>query len=216
MSLLQAYNFDNLFLVGRELIVAREVELVDVDTYVLSKLLRGRFGTEWAVGSHLPGERVVRLSRATVGRHVDPIAKRKVIYGYKPVTVGRSLAVTTQQLFAGHSQSLMPYSPAHFRSTRDPDTGDLELNWYRRARINQGWENNTEVPLDEPSESYEVEVVLDGDILRTLTASADTVTYTAAMQSTDGIAPDDLVTFACYQLSSRVGRGFAASLEVTF
>jgi hypothetical protein len=67
--------------------------------------------------------------------------------------------------------------------------------------------------LSEASEAYELDVYDGDDVVRTLTATTETTTYTAAQQTTDfgaPIAANDL-DGRLYQMSAAVGRGFAAS-----
>lgn len=82
-------NGANQFLVGDEILAAKNCVLVDTRTYVLSGLLRGLHGTEWATGSHVDGERVVVLPTTTV---MDAIWSE---YGaarqYQAVTAGQAL-----------------------------------------------------------------------------------------------------------------------------
>lgn len=84
----------NLCVVGdaadvQELLQFRDALLIAPRTYVLSGLLHGRFGTEWAIGSHGPFERFILLSTVTPG-----IAALATEYGalryYRAITGGSS------------------------------------------------------------------------------------------------------------------------------
>ena len=89
----------------------------------------------------------------------------------------RSAAHTFQGL------GLKPLSPVHVRASRAG--GDVTIGWIRRTRIGgDSWET-PEVPLSEDFESYEVDVLDGADVVRTLTASAPSVVYTAAAQAAD-------------------------------
>jgi hypothetical protein len=65
-----------------------------------------------------------------------------------------------------------------------------------------------DIEMSEVSESYSVDVIhpSTGAVVRTLTATSPTVTYTAAQRSTDSY-PAGPITFDIYQVSTVVGRG---------
>ena len=88
--------------------------------------------------------------------------------------------------------------------------GDLTITWVRRTRYSGEWRDLVDVPLNEASEAYEVDV-LDGDgqVVRTLSSTGRSVVYIAADQTTDFGAPQGAIDAAVYQVSAAVGRGFA-------
>jgi hypothetical protein len=89
--------------------------------------------------------------------------------------------------------------------------GDLSLNWIRRDRspAADSWDQ-TEIPMSETSESYDVEILdASGDAVRTFgSISSPNVTYSSANIGTDfpGGLPSPF-RFTAYQLSSVFGRG---------
>jgi hypothetical protein len=58
-------NGANLAVLGSEVIQFKSATLVATNTYALTGLLRGRRGTEWAIGTHAAGDRFVLASTAT-------------------------------------------------------------------------------------------------------------------------------------------------------
>ncbi len=102
----------------------------------------------------------------------------------------------------------------HISGSRN-GAGDLTITWVRRTRYGGDWRDLVDVPLNEASEAYEVDV-LDGAgaVVRTLSSTSPSVTYTAADQTTDFGAPQAAVDVAVYQLSAAVGRGFAGRATV--
>jgi hypothetical protein len=102
----------------------------------------------------------------------------------------------------------------HLRGSRNSG-GDLTITWIRRTRFSGEWRDLVDVPLNESSEAYEVDV-LDGtgQVIRTLSSSSPSVTYSAADQTTDFGMPQSVVEVAIYQLSAAVGRGFPGRATV--
>jgi hypothetical protein len=100
---------------------------------------------------------------------------------------------------------LKPLSPVHVRGLRAG--GDVLLSWIRRTRLGgDSWET-PEVPLGEDAESYEVDILDGGSVVRTLASATPTVTYTAAQQAADFGSSLPAYDIRVYQLSASYGRG---------
>ena len=68
------------------------------------------------------------------------------------------------------------------------------------------------MPLGESSEGYSVEIRTTDSpqtLLRTVSTTTATLTYTAAEQYDDGIVIGSPIEVTVYQISSVVGRGYA-------
>lgn len=120
----------------------------------LGNWLRGRGGTEWAVGSHLADEpfiliddSLVRLDPALIG---DPATTRIVAMG-----LGDAAAVSVPIEDPG--ATLRPLSPVHGTAAWRDD-GSIALTWVRRARGAWAWLNGVDTPLNEEFERWEVTI----------------------------------------------------------
>lgn len=162
----------NAFLIGAhgrwEVVQARLATLVSVGVYDLSSLLRGRAGTEHAIGSHEVGDTVVVLQSAglrSIDQEVSDIGVTRYLKG---VTFGKSIASATAQEFTPESVRLKPLAPVDLRVSND---GVRVLTWSRRTRIPVR-DAFSECPLGEASESYDVEVTNgDGQTVMSTTVS---------------------------------------------
>jgi hypothetical protein len=207
-------NGPNAALLGDEILTFDTATPLGGTDWQLSGLLRGRKGTEWAVGTHVIGEGFVLLDAGTIGRVTDPMPYRNVALHYKAVSAGLAIASATDTPFTDTAASLKPYSPVAIAGARDR-SNNLTITWVRRARLYAEWTDGVDVPLDEPTEAYELDVLDGGDVVRTITGlSSPTASYSAADQTTDFGAPQSSVAVSVYQISSRVGRGFAGQATV--
>lgn len=195
-----------------EILQYKVATLVGSNTYRLSGLLRGRRGTEWAMGLHVTGDAFV-LASDTAWRRSNPgTAEIGLSRLYKPVTARASVGSVTARPFTNSAAGLKPYPVVHIGGGRGAD-GGLTITWVRRTRIDGAWRDGVDVPLGEVSENYEVEIWNAGrtSLLRTFAGlTTPTVEYTAVQQASDGLTPGDPVNVSIYQLSSVVGRGFEA------
>lgn len=206
-------NGANACVVGDEVIQFGTATLLDSNKYRLSRLLRGRLGTEWAVGGHVAGERFILLTNA-VARELMASSGWGITKKYKPVTVGSTLGATTAQDFTYAARALKPYAPAHITGNRNSG-GDLTINWIRRTRLNGDWKDGVDVPLSEESERYEVDIMQGTTVKRTITGlTTPTASYAAAQQVTDFGSAQSSVLVNVYQLSAAVGRGNAGIATV--
>lgn len=200
---------------GWEVIQFRDASLEATLTYNLTGLLRGQAGTERAMRDPVAsGARFVLLDAAPV--QVDMGAGDVGLdfnwkYGPSVYDIGDTSYQTTTYVFAG--VGLRPLSPVHIDGAFDGG-GDLDLSWVRRTRINgDSWEQ-TEVPLGEDSEAYEIDVMNGSTVVRTIAASSPVATYTAAQQTADWGSPQSSYTVRVYQLSASYGRGAYRSATV--
>jgi hypothetical protein len=209
---LSMLNGANLALLGQEVLQFSRAEFLGEGKYRLSGMLRGRLGTEWAVDSHMAGERFILLNSRI---RIMPVSS----YGiglerlYKPVTVGMTLGSTEAQGYAYGSKFWMPYSPVHVSGERDTD-GNVTLRWKRRTRMDGSWRNGVDVPLNEAAERYEVDILNGETVMRTLTTDTQEVMYNASAQFDDFGVVQESITLRVYQISEVVGRGYAALAEI--
>lgn len=204
-------NGDNAALLGDEIIQFKTATLVSGTTYVLSGLLRGRRGTEWACSTHQAGERFVLLEEETVLPQNFNISNINSSRYFKAITVGNMVDDDpNSEYFTWRANCLRPYSPVNLGGGRADD--DLTITWVRRTRVSGEWHDYSDVPLGEETELYEVEIWNSTytTLYRTFTGlTTPEVTYTAAEQIEDFGSAQSTVYVRIFQVSSVVGRGYA-------
>ncbi len=200
-------NGSNAAVIGNEVIQFQTATLTSPGRYTLSRLLRGRLGTEHEIASHTAGENFVLLDSSLVVVSM-PANTFGLLRHYKPVTVADTLQNTAEQAFSYTGKTLRPYSPVHIKGARD-GSQNLTITWTRRSRISGDWRDNVDIPLGEENEKYDVEILnLSDQVVRTFSGvTAATVGYTAAEQTTDFASPQSSVKVRIYQLSTTYGRG---------
>lgn len=200
----------NRCLIGSELLGFMTATQISPTTWDLSGLLRSQQGTEWA-SDHASGARFVLLEDAV--SFEAPIAGLGQTWYWKGVPVGSTLDDVTAQTVTLAGVRLKPLPPVAVAGSRD-GSNNLTLTWLYQARVGADWLDGSETPLDEWSGAYDVDVMDGITVLRTISVSAATAAYSAADQVTDGLTPGAPVSVNIYQLSSRVGRGYAGSATV--
>jgi len=210
---LEVLNWNNVALLGDEIIQWREVTLLSANLYKLSGLLRGRRGTEWATSTHKVGERFVVL--ATDGFYRTAMASTQISQTsyYKAVTSNGDWDDAREASLSYSAASLRCFSPVHIKGTRDA-SGNLTFSWVRRARWNGDWINGIDIPLYEEKESYEIDILNGSVVVRTLSSITASVNYTAAQQVKDFGAVQSSLAIAVYQLNATIGRGYAGKATV--
>jgi hypothetical protein len=160
------------------------------------------------MATHQVGETVLVLDPAALTRtsSLDEVGLARF---YRAVSIGSDPSLPAAIAFTNEAASLKPYAPVHTSGSRNGG-GDLTITGVRRTRYSGEWRDLVDVPLNEASEIYELDVLDDaGQVLRTLSSTSPSVVYTAADQTTDFGALQSVVHVAVYQVSAAVGRGFA-------
>ncbi len=207
-SPLAVLNGANLAKVGNELIRFREALLQADGSYLLQGLLRGRHGTEHAIADHRTGEDFVLVDGGGLtGVSLAPdLVGRNILF--KAVSVHEDPFAVTGASAIFTANALKPLSPAHVRGRRLAN-GDIEIVWIRRTRLAGAWLDNTDVPLAEESEAYELDI-LDPTgtvVLRTFSVLTPRLIYPLAEQQVDFGTTPTALSVSVHQMSSRVGRG---------
>lgn len=208
-SELLVLNGANFAVLGNEIIQFKTAILVSAGVYTLTGLLRGRRGTEWAMGEHNIGDRFAFVSTSTWRRLTLQTSDIGLTRLFKTPTFGTTLQQTAAVPFTPAGVALECYSPVLPGAGRNAD-GDIIISWTRRGRVNAEWRDYSDIPLGEGSESYEIDIMDSSftTVLRTLTATTNTVTYTIAQQAADYPAGVESVYVNIYQMSDVVGRGY--------
>jgi hypothetical protein len=195
-----------------EILQFANAELVDGQTWRLSRLLRGQAGSEFAMAGPLPAG----APFVVLGAHMVPIAAGLDMLArpmqLRIVASGRNhddptaVALTVTP----GDTALKPLAPVHVAAVRGGD--GIHISWVRRTRIDgDGW--GIEVPLGEQSEAYALEIVSGGAVVRSIACVTQQALYASADELADFGAVQTSLHIRVAQVSSTAGAGHAA--EVT-
>ncbi|MDD3287431.1 MAG: phage tail protein, partial [Alphaproteobacteria bacterium] len=167
-SSVELMNGANVAVLGCEIIQFKTAVLKAPGFYEISNLLRGRRGTEGETSSHAVGERFVVLTQGTVQFLPALLTDRNRLCFFRALSNGQELGGAWDVEFTYGLKTLQPLAPAHLEGRRASGVGsDLTVSWKRRARKNGDWIDNVDVPLDEPVELYDVEIMNGDAVVRT-------------------------------------------------
>ncbi len=144
-------NGANLAILGNELIQFGTAEAIGPGRFRLSRLLRGRRGTEWAMGEHAVGEPFALIDANAVVPIELPLEAIGSEISVKPAGLADAAAVPVKQAVSG--ETLRPPSPVHLDMEWAVD-GALNVRWVRRSRVGWAWLDAIEAPLGETAELY--------------------------------------------------------------
>ncbi len=143
----------NLAAAGRELIQFGRAEPLGNNRWRVSRLLRGRRGTEWAAGEQAAGDRFVVLEPGTVRELSAPPGTRLV----RVLATGAGDAAAASASATIDGASARPLSPVHLR-WEAADPGEAVVRWIRRSRAGWRWIGGADAPLGEEAERYGITV----------------------------------------------------------
>jgi hypothetical protein len=190
----------------------------------LSRLLRGRRGTEYVMGTSEAGDQFVLVSTGDLVRIPMNVSQIGGQYVYKVVSIGASFSTGNTYDFTSRGTALVPFSPvdAHANFVSG---GDIEISWTRRDRLGETLMSGMDIPLSDFPESFQVDIT-EGPhspaspliVYRTLTTGTTSVLYSAADFAADYPAdsPHGPIYVRIYQMSLTMGRGIPeiATLEI--
>jgi len=190
-----------------EVLQFAEAELVDEQTYRLSRLLRGQLGSEWTMGGTIPaGAPFVKLDAALV-----PLARGADFPGrafsYRVGRASDDVGNPNMTAFdaAVGKTALLPWAPAQLRAARM--ASGIRIHWIRRTRFGGDSWDVMEVPLNEEVEAYRVEILHEGEIVRAIETPAPEIFYVNADELADFGAPQTSLTIRVAQRSAVAGAG---------
>jgi hypothetical protein len=175
----------------------------------LTRLLRGRRGTEWVIGTSEVGDAFTLLVAADLDREVLSTAEIGAARVYEPISIG--LATGTETTFIGYAMALRPFSPVDPVATWQSG-GNIEISWTRRDRLGRTLMSGVDMPLSEATLAFQVDI-LDHSaspftVFRTLAATTELAVYTAAEIEADFGSPiPGSLSVRIYQMSAIIGRG---------
>jgi hypothetical protein len=146
----------NLAMVGDEMIQFGRAEALAPGKFRLSRLLRGRRGSEWAVAGHAAGEDFLLLDARAVKAIPLPIellGSVLTVTAHGPGDVTSPPSVTR----AANGEAMKPLSPSHLQAGVAAD-GSLAVGWVQRSRSAWAWLDEVEASADPAVQGYRLRV----------------------------------------------------------
>ena len=184
--------------------------LTSTSNYTLTKLLRGQKGTDSIMEQSVQSGAKFILLDATITQPTISSNEWNVNYNWKYGPSGLPIThysyQTSSNTFKGVGAK--PYAPTHITSTYNSQTGDITISWIRRTRYGgDGWELQ-EVPLNETSEQYVVDILNSSNSpIRTFNTTQPQFTYTQAQRIADYGTDNKTPTIGVSQISEKFGPG---------
>ncbi|PPC99829.1 MAG: hypothetical protein CTY31_07990 [Hyphomicrobium sp.] len=200
---------------GWEIFQFQSAALIAAQTYELSGLLRGQFGTEQDMADVVAAGATFIVLDAAVTPIPLSVSELGLELNWRSGPGNRDIGDASYETvpFRFTGAGLRPLSPVHVRGVRS-GADDVTVKWTRRTRVGgDSWEL-AEVPLSEDSERYEIDILDGASVKRTLTATTPTVGYTAAQQTADFGAVQSSIALEVYQMSALGGRGTGRAATV--
>ncbi len=173
----------NLALVGDELVQFGRAERLETGLYRLSRLLRGRRGTEWASAGHRVGERFCLLNSAALAAvQLSPAATGASLKAVSHGIADVAPKPEVRRIVGG--EAMRPPSVCHLRAQREGQS--IRLSWVRRSLAGWSWTDGVGVPADHLPERYQVNMAGSGGELSLETDRPEAILDTEALPGDPG------------------------------
>lgn len=207
MSELAVLNGANSAQIGQELISFCNAELIGPKTYRLSKLMRGRQGTEQYISTHADNELFCLMDSSLVRIELAE-ADRGTTKQFKVVTNGSSLDVVAEdnvQIISNNTRMWQVYDPKVTLKTN----GDWNVTFKERVRFNNGLQDFTTTMHDDDFGGFGVAVLdLSNATKSTQVVLQPSFTYTTAQQITDFGTAQNQLRVSVVTMSKKWGGGY--------
>lgn len=217
----QLFSYGNLAAYGapgRWEIVAIKTATASGNDFIVCDLLRGLYGSEWAMPLHVAGDQLVLLDLDAVDFSGMPLAAINTPRSWRGVTAGAAVDSVSDSITTYSAVNLKPLAPVNVRGSRTALDWSWKLAWSPRSRWPVPLFSGSPVPVGESAALYDVEIWNSDYTLlkRTFSGiSAAEVEYTEVQQVADFGGRQSTIYGKVYQVSSVVGRGFAALFSLS-
>jgi len=150
-------NGTNLAVLGNEVVQFATVTPLSEVRFRLSRLLRGRGGTEWATATHATDEGFCLLDASSLRALPLPQWMRGA-------TVGVTDRMSSEASIDFNAEAVRPLSPIGLSGAFDA-SGSLVLTWIRRSRSGFAWVDDIDAPVGESREQYRVTITAGDTML---------------------------------------------------
>lgn len=195
-----------------EIIQFQNATELSSDQWMLSDLVRAQAGTDDAMRAGAAvGADVVLINDAITSLDLDS-SELAIELNWRVSAQSFSNAQIPVTSFAGGIRANTPISPVHLRAYRTSD--GIQLSWIRRSRYQADSWLGTDVPIDEDSLSFQVQIMQNDQILRSATVSDSQYLYANADEISDFGAQQSEISFSVYQLGGLIATGIARAKSV--
>ena len=147
----------NRAMIGGELLQFGRADAVGPSLWRLSRLLRGRSGTEGAM-THDMGAPFVLLDDPALLMLPGDLAGVAEGAGATLQWTSRNGMALAEVDVPGGAVALRPLTPVHGRVRHD-GAGGVNIGWVRRSRVDTGWRDHVDLPVGESRAAWRVAVV---------------------------------------------------------
>lgn len=163
--------------IAGEFIKYGDCEQIGPVDYRLTKLVRGCFGTEHKIAPHPAGRQIALMIE---GEFAIFDALGLPVGGAASIdAVGLGDAQPVTAMLDALGLAVRPLSPVHLKIRRD-GLLNLHLTWMRRSRLDNGWRDYADMPLDEQQLAFEVRIESSDGLVAQYQSDAESLEIAAA------------------------------------
>jgi hypothetical protein len=175
----------NAAMIGDELVQFGRADPIGAGRFRLSRLLRGRRGSEAAIATHGSGERFVLIDAGTLKPVEASVGAIGTAVRVTAMGIGDAAPVEVEGRLT--ARALRPPPPVHLRIKRmDDDT--IRIEWTRRSRVGWAWLDGTDAPIGEETEQYRLVLTSGPRTLRIIETEVPRYDYSFTARTADGVS----------------------------
>lgn len=191
------YSFDAPALwLGGEIVRYGNAEKIAPQTYRLTGLLRGCFGTDSDTAHPVLTDVLLIEPESLFPLDAVPTPVDATV---TIAALGISDAMPIERSIAVKGHAIRPRKPVHGEIEK-LDSGDIQLRWQRRDRLVHGWVDGTDIPNSEGPTDFEVQLFVAGTLVASWSTTQPSIIVTASGISGLSLASNTALEFRIVQV----------------
>jgi Putative phage tail protein len=191
------YSFDAPALwLGGEIVRYGNANKIAPQTYRLTRLLRGCFGTESDTAHSALTDVLLIEAESLFPLDAVPTPVEATV---TIAALGISDSEPVAQSIVVEGSAIRPRKPVH-GVIEKLESGDIQLRWQRRDRLVHGWVDGTDIPNSEGVTDFEVQLFVAGALVASWSSNQPSILITGSEISGLSIAPNTALEFRIVQV----------------
>lgn len=182
--------------VAGELIKYGVSEQVGPLDFRLTKLVRGCFGSEGKIALHPADTALCILSPETMTQFNSIGLAFGDSVSIEAYGIGDTLPVAAS--LANVGLAIRPLPPCHLNVKFDSGQ-NMQISWMRRSRLDRGWRDYADLPIDEPQLAFDVQIESGPTLLATIQLQSENLEIPSATIGNWGLPSGASLTISVQQ-----------------
>ncbi len=196
-----------------EIMAFRDVVDNGDNTLTLTGLVRGWRGTEVHCIDHRVGDEFYLYDPQTLHKQVYDHDHFEAVHWFQAVGINADPRYGSPESHIIEGNAERPYAPVNLDAVVAGSDIAISFDWRSRLQHPAILMGDDDTIWGEATLSFEIDIHMGSDTVRTLTATTNAATYLAADITTDFGSMPGSISIEVFMISALVGRGYSSGIQ---